>query len=246
MNPANPIPQNNTKSAGTRIEYRNPLNNLFFNVNYRFSDSKRNLISNRNDQGFIVGNYIEQDNHAVSNVYSLEVGKYFPKFKTNASVSYNNTTSKSDAYQNNGAYSSENNAQTYGFKLNNTYFSWMSLDYNGSISTTKQTNTSLLPELIGTSKRNGYNHNLAVFFYPLENHTIGFNWDQVNSSNINQSYNNAFYDISYQFSWAKKKIDFELKWMNIANRKVFETYNVNSTYNEYTKFSSAQARLCLR
>jgi hypothetical protein len=111
----------------------------------------------------------------------------------------------------------------------------MSLDYNGSISTTKQTNTSLLPELIGTSKRNGYNHNLAVFFYPLENHTIGFNWDQVNSSNINQSYNNAFYDISYQFSWAKKKIDFELKWMNIANRKVFETYNVNSTYNEYTK-----------
>ncbi|PKF75158.1 carboxypeptidase-like regulatory domain-containing protein [Chryseobacterium sp. PMSZPI] len=237
MSPSNPIPQNNTKSAGARIEYRNPLNNLFFNVNYRFSDSKKNLMSNptRNNEGFIIGSYIEQDNHAVSNVYSVEVGKYFPKFKTNASVSYNNTTSRSDAYQNDGGYESENNAQSYGFKLNNTYFSWMSLDYNGSISTTKQTNTSLLSTLNGTSKRNGYNHNLAVYFYPIDNHTIGFNWDQVNSSNINQSYNNAFYDISYQFSWAKKKVDFEIKWMNIANRKVFETYDINATYNSYTK-----------
>ena len=29
MDATNPIPQNNTKSGGTRIEYRNPLNNLF-------------------------------------------------------------------------------------------------------------------------------------------------------------------------------------------------------------------------
>jgi hypothetical protein len=32
MNPKNPIPQTTTKNAGLRIEYRNPLNNLFFNV----------------------------------------------------------------------------------------------------------------------------------------------------------------------------------------------------------------------
>ncbi len=237
MDPQNPIPQNNSKSTGTRLEYRNPLNNLFFNINYRFSDSKRNLISDpeRNNEGFIIGHYREQDNHAVSNVYSAEVGKYFPKFKTNASVSYSNNTSRSDAYLNKGAYASENNSQSFGFKLNNTYFSWMSLDYNGSISITKQTNTSFISELNGKSKRNGYNHNLAAFFYPLENHTIGFNWDQVNSSNVNQSYNNAFYDISYQFSWAKKKVDFEIKWMNIANRKVFETYDVNATATTYSR-----------
>lgn len=237
MDPENPIPQNNTKSTGTRLEYRNPLNNLFFNVNYRFSDSKRNLISDpiRNNEGYIVGHYKEQDNHAISNVYSAEVGKYFPKFKTNASISYSNNTSRSDAYLNKGAYASENNSQSFGFKLNNTYFSWMSLDYNGSISITKQTNTSFIAELNGKSKRNGYNHNLAAFFYPLENHTIGFNWDQVNSSNVNQSYNNAFYDISYQFSWAKKKVDFEIKWMNIANRKVFETYDVNATATTYSR-----------
>jgi hypothetical protein len=29
MDPNNPIPQTTSKSAGSRIEYRNPLNNLF-------------------------------------------------------------------------------------------------------------------------------------------------------------------------------------------------------------------------
>lgn len=233
----NPIPQNNTKSAGTRIEYRNPLNNLFFNVNYRFSDAKRNLISSpiRNNSGYTIMQYIEQENHVLNNGYSTEVGKYFPKFKTNASLSYSNNTSKSDAYQNGVAYTSRNNSQSYGFKFNNTYFSWMSIDYNFNISRTKQVSKSNTPQLNNENSRSGYNHNLGVFFYPIENHTIGFNWDQVNTSALDQKYNNGFFDVSYQFTWAKRKIDFELKWMNIANKKVFETYDINPQSISYTR-----------
>ncbi|CAA7196507.1 carboxypeptidase-like regulatory domain-containing protein [Chryseobacterium potabilaquae] len=235
MDPDNPIPQINTKSVGSRIEYRNPLNNLFFNVNYSLSDSKRNLLSAPildPTTGFTLIQYREQDNHSTSNRFAAEVGKYFPKFKTNASITYNNTTTKADAFLNNDQFENKNNAQSYGFKINNTYFEWMSFDYNMSISRTKQDSRG------GTlGINNGYNHNLAVFFYPIENHTVGFNWDQLNTKNGNNKYNNAFYDVSYQFSWAKKKIDFELKWMNIANRRVFETFNLNGQLNalEYTR-----------
>ncbi|MDQ1098268.1 MULTISPECIES: TonB-dependent receptor [Chryseobacterium] len=230
----NPIPQNNNKSAGARIEYRNPLNNLFFNVNYRLSDAKRNLISNPiiNSAGYTTMQYIERDNHVLTNSYSAEVGKYFPKFKTNASVSYSNNTSKSDAFLDNISYTNKNNSQSYGFKFNNTYFSWMSIDYNASISRTKQINSG---ELNTNTARKGFTHNLGVFFYPIENHTVGFNWDQVNTSAGDQKYNNGFYDVSYQFTWAKKKIDFELKWLNIANKKVFETYDINTNNISYTR-----------
>ncbi|WP_294199658.1 carboxypeptidase regulatory-like domain-containing protein [uncultured Chryseobacterium sp.] len=233
----NPIPQNNSKSAGSRLEYRNPLNNLFFNINYRYSDVKRNLISSptRNTSGQMIMGYLEQENHALTNNYSAEVGKYFPKFKTNASVSYSNNTSKSDAYQNGAAYTSRNNSQSYGFKINNTYFSWMSVDYNFNISVTEQVSKSATPLLNNKNSQNGYNHNLALFFYPIENHTIGFNWDQVNTSAADQKYHNGFYDLSYQFTWAKKKIDFEVKWMNIANKRVFETYNINPQSTSFTR-----------
>ncbi|OVE60791.1 TonB-dependent receptor [Chryseobacterium mucoviscidosis] len=230
----NPIPQNNNKSAGTRIEYRNPLNNLFFNINYRFSDAKRNLISNPtiNEAGYTIMQYKEQDNHVLNNGYNLEVGKYFPKFKTNASVSYSNNTAKSDAFLDNASYTNKNNSQSFGVKFNNTYFSWMSIDYNASFSRTKQTSTG---RVVSDAARKGFTHNLGLFFYPIENHTIGFNWDQVNTNAVDQKYHNGFYDLSYQFTWAKKKIDFELKWMNIANKRVFETYEINATNTNYTR-----------
>ncbi len=231
----NPIPQNNNKSAGTRLEYRNPLNNLFFNVNYRFSDAKRNLIANPtiNGPGYSIMKYIEQDNHVLNNGYSAEVGKYFPKFKTNASLTYSNNTAKSDAFLNNESYTNNNNSQSYGIKFNNSYFSWMSIDYNASISRTKQKSTG---RVNSSATRTGFTHNLGAFFYPVENHTIGFNWDQVNTNAVGQKYHNGFYDVSYQFTWSKKKIDFEVKWMNIANKKVFKTYDINTTNITYTRY----------
>lgn len=233
MKATNPIPQNNNKSAGTRIEYRNPLNNLFFNINYRYSDAKRNLISSPTiEQGYTVMEYQERDNHVLSNGYSAEVGKYFPKFKTNASVSYSNNTTKSDLFLNNSFYTNKNNGQSVGLKFNNTYFSWMSIDYNASFSKTKQTSAGRADT---DANRTGFTHNLGLFFYPIENHTIGFNWDQVNTNAVDQKYRNGFYDVSYQFTWAKKKIDFELKWMNIANRRVFETYEIGNTDTRFTR-----------
>lgn len=240
----NPIPESNVKSAGSRIEYRNPLNNLFFNLNYRLSDNKKNLVSSPfldTQTGFTSIQFIERDNHVKTNSFSAEVGKYFPKFKTNASVSYNNSTTKSDAFLNQEFYQNKNNSQSYGFKFNNTYFSWMSIDYNLSLSRNKQDNGGLNSNSNALRPNNGFNHNLSLFFYPIENHTIGFNWDQVNTSDGTTKYNNPFYDVSYQFTWAKKKIDFELKWLNIANRRVFETYNINGSTN-----SIAYTRIQLR
>lgn len=234
MDPKNPIPQNNNKSAGTRLEYRNPLNNIFFNVNYRYSDAKRNLISNPTIvSGYTVMGYLERDNHVLTNGYSTEIGKYFPKFKTNASVSYSNNNTKSDVVLDDKSYTNKNNGQSFGVKFNNTYFSWMSIDYNAKFTRTKQNSSG---EVDTNATTTGFNHNLALFFYPIENHTIGFNWDQVNTNTTNQNYHNGFYDVSYQFTWAKKKIDFELKWINIANKKVFETFDIDTFKTTATRF----------
>ncbi len=228
MNPNNPIPETNTKNGGVRLEYRNPLNNLFFNVGYRLSDAKNNLIASSivNESGFRVTEYLERENKRTSNSYYAEIGKYFPKFKTNASLNYSNTLSKSQSIRNDDDIDTKTNGNTLGFKINNTYFSWMSIDFNASKIWNKQSNIYLTGN---KGKSEGYNHNLNVFFYPLENHTVGFYWDQINSKSADMKYNNGFFDLSYQFSWAKKKVDFELKWMNIANKKVFERIDIDNT-----------------
>lgn len=248
MDPKNPIPETNTKSVGSRIEYRNPLNNLFFNVNYRISNINNNLISSRqiNDLGFISTKFTELDNDRTTNGLSAEIGKYFPKFKSNLSVSYSNQTTNSQVFLDDRLLDNKNNSQSTSLKFNNTYFSWLSLDYNMSFSWNNQRNKDIkLNENIFRTQ--GYNHNLAVYGYPLENHTIGFYWDQVNSINGDMHLKNGFFDLSYQYSWSKKKVDFEFKWLNIANTKVFENYTVNTSFNtaSYTRVQLRPSQVML-
>ena len=235
MSKDNPINEIDRKSAGVGIEYRNPLNNLFFNIRYSYSDAKRNLLANTYNSGTGASTiiYEVQDNNTTSNSYSAQIGKYFPGFKTNASLSYSNTKSESFQKRNDVAYTSENTAQSFGLKFNNTYFSWMSLDYNFTYSWNNQNSITSSSDL----KSNGYNHNLSLYLYPISNHTIGFYWDQVNVSNQSVSYKNGFFDLSYQYTWAKKKIDFELKWLNIGNRKLFENYSISAYGDSYTRYT---------
>lgn len=230
---SNLLPENKTISSATRLEYRNPLNNLFFNVRYSYNTTNRNIITKSRPFASGAANtsleYI--DNDSFSQTESAEMGKYFPKFKTNASVSFSNRDSNSysilvDQNETDNLIESKNNTQSAAFKFNNTYFSWMSIDYNISMNWNKNSDDYRN----NINKNSGWNHNLNVYFYPIENHTIGFIWDNVSTTQGATNLRNPFYDLSYQFTWSKKKIDFEIKWLNIANRKVYETISYNTTY----------------
>jgi len=218
------MPEYLSRMAGTRLEYRNPLNNLFFNVRYNYSTNKKNLIETFTTDGFISELTLQSlENTTRSQTESAEIGKYFPKFKTNLSVNASNTDSDSFSYFNANLLKSSNNRQTLGIKFNNTYFSWLSVDYNINMNWSKNINK----ENNNTVNFSGWNHNLATYIYPSDNHTFGFNWDELSTKASGQTFRNSFFDVSYQYTWVKKKIDFELKWLNIANRKVYETVSVN-------------------
>lgn len=227
------LPENRTLNGGARLEYRNPLNNLFFNIRYGYNETKNNLIRKTQlfESGATISEIVTYDNTPASQNEGVEVGKYFPKFKTNASFSFSNRNSNSyalmvEADETAHLNETKSNVQSFAFKFNNTYFSWLSLDYNISMNWNESKNL-----YYGTSNKNsGWSHNLAAYLYPLENHTIGFFWDDISTKQGSNNYRNSFYDISYQYTWNKKKIDFELKWLNIANKKVYETIAYDPTY----------------
>ena len=152
MNPENPIAENSSLSAGPRLEYRNPLNNLFFNTTYRRSHTSRNLTPNFLTAGIGTSTveYLLRDLDSDSNSFSGEIGKYFPKIKTNVSVSTRINSTESEQMRNGLLLGTKLNTQSLGLKFNNTYFKWMSLDYNASLSWNKQRTADL------TIKSNGY------------------------------------------------------------------------------------------
>ncbi len=218
------MPEYLNRNIGTRLEYRNPLNNLFFNVRYNYGTVKKNLAQTFETSGIggtiglvIIPNTVRTQSE------SAEIGKYFPKFKSNISTSFTNRDTNPFSYFNDKAIRSKVNTQTWTAKFNNTYFSWLSVDYNISMNWNRNENATQ-----NTAQRSsGWNHNLAAYIYPSDNHTFGFNWDNSVTSTEGNTYKNPFFDLSYQYTWVKKKIDFEFKWLNISNRKVYEIVNVN-------------------
>lgn len=233
------MPEYLSRNAGTRLEYRNPLNNLFFNVRYNYGTLKRNIAETFVTDGGIGGTIgiVALENSTRSQTESAEIGKYFPKFKSNISTSFTNSDSNSFSFFNGNFIESKNNLQTWTAKFNNAYFSWLSVDYNISMNWTNSKNATLS----NSQKSSGWNHNLAAYIYPSDNHTFGFNWDNSVTSTQGNTYKNPFYDISYQYTWVKRKIDFEFKWLNITNRKVYEIVNVDITRG-YTQTQSYYIR----
>lgn len=241
----NLLPETRSTTLAPRLEYRNPLNNLFFNLRYAHSSIKRNLIARTTifSSGANISELEYFDNTTRSSNQSAEIGKYFPKFKTNLSTTVSNRDNNGYSLLVNQSTGESNlietktNGQSWSLKFNNSYFSWMSLDYSLSMNWNKNKNLFYGNEI----KTSGWSHNLAAYFYPLENHTIGFFWDEGTTSQLDESFRNSFYDLSYQFSWAKKKMDFEVKWLNIAGTKVYEMISYNTSLLSTTR-SSMQIR----
>lgn len=229
----NLLPENRTITASPRLEYRNPLNNLFFNLRYSYNNLERNLITETMvySNGANISQLAYLDNTSISQSESVEIGKYFPNLKTNLSATFSNRDSnsfgllRSQATNTSDLIETKINSKSAGLKFNNTFFSWLSVDYNLTMSWNQNRNL-FYNTMVKTS---GWNHNLATYVYPAQGHTIGFFWDDVTATQLGQSFRNTFLDASYQFTWAKKKMDFEVKWMNIGNKKVYETISYNTT-----------------
>ena len=248
------IQQSTSKFVGSALEYRNPLNNIFFNVRYNFNDrsnniSYRNFLNISTQQLTVKGYNLE--NVGNSNSIRTELGKYFPKFKTNASVGYSYSLGKSQQLQAILITTSDDisnfpppteadfqnvksNNQGITFKFNNNYFSWLSVDYNASLSFVKS-------EIFGTkytkNTSKNFNHTLSTYLYPIKDHTIGFTWDELQFQNAGETKKNSFYDISYQYSLVQEKMDIELKVVNIANTNVFEDIRFDSQLNQVRQTS---------
>lgn len=244
------IQQTNNKFVGSRLEYRNPLNNIFFNINYNLSERTSNIsfynqLVASNQQVTTKGFNLE--NTGKNSGLRTEIGKYFTKLKTNFSVGFNYNQNKNEQLPfvvvSNPSSSvteptkadfqiSEFRSQGYSVKLNNNYFSWLSVDYSASMSFGESTITSATQTI--NNKSENFNHTLSAFFYPIKNHTVGLFWDELHFRNGDNYRKNAFYDLSYQYTLAKKKIDLELKVMNIANTNVYQDVNFSNTTGQTT------------
>lgn len=224
------IQQSSIKKIGGNFEYKLILYNLFINLNYEVNQiiSNNTMSQNVSGNGQTVIEQVLTENKTNGRNINFEISKYIPVAKSKISLGCSVNARETNTILNSINRTISSKGNSLNFKMNNNFFSWMTLDYTIMYST----NT-----IDVSNKTSTLTSNINTLFFPLENHSIGINREDYVYNFNNQKFKNQFLDLSYQYTLEKRKIDFELKWTNILNTKNYQEIVLNNfgyTSNTFT------------
>jgi hypothetical protein len=227
------------RSANANLLYENVVINTSVNMGYTYVNKLNNVILNRKIQsnGQQILEAINFDNQESSKQYRLGLGRFFPNEKINLALSYLVYQSQFNNLLNNTLLTSINNGQSVNLKLNYNKISWFNADYNTFLSVNRiQNNSALL-------KSTHISHRLQAYISPIKDHSINLTADYAMYRFEHNLSKNQFLDIGYRFVWSKKKIDFDINWMNILNKKSFQQINISDIQINQTNFTLRPSQL---
>ena len=225
--------------AGGRIAYKNLLHNIDASAGYNYTHNQSNIMLSRQiaDNGQQVSTAILQDNSGNTHTLFLNWSKYMKQAATNIGIAYNYSRSEVMNLLNNNLFTAVNHNQTASLKIENSSLSWLIAGYNMAYGYAKRVDR-------GT---NNLTHTLSqaakLSFYISEKGAFNLSGDWNRYTIAQQQFNNQFVDASYRHTVGKRKIDLELKWMNILNTKEYEQVLINAIQTNITRFTLRPAQV---
>lgn len=228
-----PIEEAQLTRAGGRIAYKNLLINIDANAGYNFNHNRSNIMLSRQiaGNGQQVTTAVLQDNSGSTQTLFANFSKFMKSAATSLSAGYSYSTSKAMNLINNSLFTVSTLSHTSSLKVENSSLSWLIGSYNFAYTYTKRADrgTDNLSNTIAQSAR------LAFYIFERGSLNVSGDWNRYTIGA--QQFNNQFADLSYRHTVGKRKIDLELKWMNILNTKEYEQVLINTIQTNITRFT---------
>jgi len=220
-----PISESVVQNYSASLNYRNPVKRLFIKGSYSLGHTTNNLLYSNQiaANGATILEAILRDNTMHTQRYNLEASKYISNINTSAKVTTSYTQTQKDQLLNDQLTATKNESYNLHTSLESEILKWLSLLYNSTYSLFK---SSL--EVTTLQQINTQQHNADLYLYPWENQYVSIGGEYYKNS-LSNSDNNYFLNLSYQYTFTKKKIDLNLMWSNILNTKNF----INASSSEY-------------
>lgn len=221
-----PLMETASQSASVGLEYRNPITTWFARLGYSYSGAKNDQIFNTITQpdGSVVLEAIDLTNKRNSNSVNLSVSKLISPLKTTFKIGSNYSRSKSDMLFNSELLKNTSDTWTNSLNLSGDFVDWMTAEYDGSISLSSTEN-----RLQNTRRVWSQNHKLGLYFYFLDDHTLSFSGEWVESKLEGDSWSDFFGDILYRFTLpGKRKVDFEFAVVNVFDKDMYRDLSVGN------------------
>ena len=221
------LPHTFSQNYSVSVNYKNPIKSLFGSLNYRFSNSKNNLIYNQtmDENGNSILVTEENDNSSINHSVSGKISKYFSDIGSTVGFNTNYTTQKQAQVFNGEFIYFRNYGWIMGAKINTNPWDWFSFEYDGKVLLNQnQINKH------SAHKINSFQHSFSLNFYLFDNHFFQFRTDYFRNDFNSDKHETIFSDLKYRFTFPKTKIDLEASWTNIFSQDYFTTVSNSSIY----------------
>jgi hypothetical protein len=223
-----PVSQSAGQRYRTLLSYQNPLQSIFGNLTYTFSNRRNNLLFDRqfDETGASTIKVIERTNFSKSHVISIRGSKYFSRINTSIKAATNYNLVQTEQLLNGKLSPLNNRTLKFNLGFDSEVTKWMTVAYSGDYGFSRAFLAGREINRIETQR-----HLMDVTLFPAENQYL-----ELNSEFYQYSGNTGdlFMNLRYQYTFTKPKLDLSLHWNNIFNQKKF--LYVHS--NEHTLFET--------
>jgi hypothetical protein len=225
----NNLPIAQTKSFGGSMGafFRNPVKSVFSHAQYQFSHSKQPfLVANRiNSDGSREMIVIPEPNTNESHSLQLKASKYISEIKTTFSAGADFSYSTGNQALEGQITESINRSIKPNAKINTRIGSGFAFDYLVDL--------TLSDNKLSGKERNDFqflSQSLQLHIYPAKNHYIGLFGEHFYNSVQQEKTNIVYPDITYRYTLAKKRIDFQFTLSNLLNEQNYITTRFTDFY----------------
>ena len=211
----NRILSNSRFTSKIETNYKDPFTGWFAYFNLAYTEQQNPILFaqeiSKNGQQIIQA--IEQHNTKTTQRIELNINKLIEPIRTTIKGNFSYDQNKSPMLLNQKYHTVRTHQNTYRFSLTNTFLTWLNIDYSFAYQHIKNNDVS------STSTKT--THDATVSILPFPQHTIlttlAYQQDQIQQ----HAFTSTFVDLTYRYTFAKRKIDLELSLTNFFNYKQY-------------------------
>lgn len=219
-----PLPEIFSKNISGSFSYRNPIQSLFANLSYSFTQSENNLLYENKilPEGAIEINAFEEENSRKRHHISGRISKYISELSTSFSLYSNLSIQDFQLLLNEQLAYIQNNNKHFGALIEMDITKWFTAEYNADIFFSNN-------KILNQRNRNNrqISHKLNLNIHLTKNQYIGLKTEYIKNDLFSENTENAFSDLLYRFKLNNKNIDLELQWSNIFNTRNYQSIAIS-------------------
>ncbi|WP_413513102.1 carboxypeptidase regulatory-like domain-containing protein [Myroides odoratus] len=218
----NRILSNHRFTSKIETNYKDPFTGWFAYFNLEYIEQQNPILFSQEigKNGQQVIQAIEQNNTQTTQRLELNINKLIEPISTTLKGSFSHSRNKNPMFINQAHNTVRTHQNSYRFSLSNTSFTWLNIDYSFTYQQIKN-------EDFSSSSSAKTTHDATLSLLPFEQHTLLTTLAYQENHIQQQSFSNTFVDLTYRYTFSKRKIDLELAWTNIFNYKEYSQVIVN-------------------